>query len=223
MVSCPMRSSHRDGYHAVLAAAQAMAPAGLSAGTSGNVSARLDDGLIVITPTALPYDQMAEDDLVLLTPDGEQLASHRQPSSEVALHLACYRAFDEIGSVLHSHPPYATMFACARQPVPAVIDEAVIFLGGGIPVAGYAMSGTAAVGTNAVRVLGDNGSALLASHGMVTVAAGPSAAVHQAGVAEHCARVAWGVRALGGHARLPDDSIDSLGASYRAARRDRLR
>ncbi len=208
---------------AVLAAARGMLQHGLTSGTSGNVSARLPGGRIVITPSALPYDQMTAADLVLLDDTGEPVPSGagpaRAPSSERHLHLACYRAFGEIGAVLHSHPPYASMFAAARQPVPPVIDEAVLFIGGEIPVTEYAVSGSPEVGSNAVRVLADRGSALLASHGLVTVATGPAQALHGAVVAEHCARVAWGARALGGHAALPAAALGEMGEFYRRARR----
>ena len=207
---------------AVLAAARGMLDRGLTSGTSGNVSARLAGGQILITPSALPYDQMAAADLVLLDAGGQPVPPRggpaRTPSSELHLHLACYRAFAEIGAVLHSHPPFASMFAAARQPVPPVIDEAVLFIGGGIPVAEYAVSGSAQVGENAVRVLADRGSALLASHGLVTIAARPGQALHGAVVAEHCAMVAWGTRALGGAAELPADALREMGAFYRRAR-----
>ncbi len=205
-------------HAAVLAAAKRMFEIGLTVGTSGNISARLDNGNIVITPSSVPYDEMVIDDLVLLSPDGEQLAGTRSPSSEKLLHLACYQEFSEVGAVLHSHPSYATMFACARQPVPAVIDEALLFVGGDVRVADYAMSGSAEVGSNAVRVLGDVGSALLASHGLVTVAASPAKALHQAGVVEHCAHIAWGARALGGHVPLPDRTTSDFAAVYRFTR-----
>jgi len=213
-----VRTSHQAAYAAVLAAARGMIEIGLSAGTSGNVSARLDDGHIVITPTSVPYDEMAIADLVLLTPDGEQVAGSRAPSSEKLLHLACYRAFSEVGSVLHCHPGYATMFACARQPVPPVIDEAVLFVGGEVAVAEYAMSGTAEVGANAVPALEKVGSALLANHGLVTVAESPAKALHQAGVVEHCAHVAWGVRSLGGHVPIPDRTLRGFAEVYRRSR-----
>ncbi len=120
--------------------------------------------------------------------------------------------------MLHSHAPFASMFAAARQPVPAVIDEAVLFIGGEIPVTDYAVSGSPEVGTNAVRVLADRGSALLASHGLVTIAATPAQALHDAVVAEHCARVAWGARQLGGHAPLPPAALREMAAFYRRAR-----
>jgi len=195
-----------------------MLESGLTSGTSGNASARIDDGHIVITPSSVAYQEMTADDLVVLDLDGEQLDGQRPPSSEKLLHLACYRAFPEVGAVLHSHPRYATMFACARQPVPPVIDEAVVSVGGEVPVADYAMSGSAEVGSNAVAVLGQVGSALLASHGLVTVAASPGKALHQAGIVEHCAHVAWGTQVLGGHAPLPVRTVRDLGSVYRYLR-----
>lgn len=207
---------------AVLAAAQGMLSHGLSSGTSGNVSARLGDGRIVITPSQLPYPELGLADLVVITLDGQlagPAAPGRVPSSESQLHCACYQAFPEIGAVLHSHPPFATMFAAARQPVPAVIDEAVLFLGGDIPVAGYAPSGSVRVGQHAVRVLADRASALLASHGLVSVAASPAQALHCAVVSEHCAQVAWGARALGGAAVLPASTVQAFGRAYQRARR----
>jgi L-fuculose-phosphate aldolase len=210
--------SQDEVFAAVLAAAKGMLETGITAGTSGNVSARLDDGHIVITPSSVPYPQMTTADLAVLDLEGKQVGGPAPPSSETQLHLACYRAFAEIGSVLHSHPQHATMFACARKPVPPVIDEAVVFVGGAVPVADYAMSGSAQVGANAVRVLRGVGSALLANHGLVTVAATPEKALHQAGVVEHCARVAWGVQALGGYVPLPERTLEELGEVYRYLR-----
>jgi len=206
---------------AVLAAARGMLDHGLTSGTSGNVSARLPGGHLVITPSGLPYQDMHTSDLVVITMaggPGGRAAGGRAPSSEWQLHTACYQAFPEIGAVLHSHPPHASMFAATRQPVPAVIDEGVIFNGGDIPVADYAISGSAQVGTNAVAVLADRGSALLASHGLVTVAASPAQALHHAVVAEHCAHVAWGARLMGGHVPLPTATLAAFGAAYQRTR-----
>ena len=218
--------AEKEARAAVLAAAQGMLEHRITSGTSGNVSARLDGGTIVITPSGLPYRDMDLADLVVITMAGEPVPGAASPqtrslapSSEYQLHTACYQAFPEIGAVLHSHPPYASMFAAARQPVPAVIDEAVIFLGGEIPVAPYAISGSAQVGANAVAMLADRASALLASHGLVTVAATPAQALQHAVVSEHCAQVAWGARALGGHVPLPPATLATFGAAYRRGRR----
>ena len=100
---------------AVLAAAKEMLRRGLTEGTAGNISARQEDGTIVVTPTSVDYDLMEVDDLVVIDPEGNilQAKEGRTPTSEKYLHLACLNAFDDIGSVVHSHPIHATMFAVA--------------------------------------------------------------------------------------------------------------
>ena len=125
---------------AVLDAAKDMLRRGLVEGTAGNISARNSDGNIVITPSSVDYADMALDDLVLVDPEGGVLRAKdgRHPSSEMKLHLACYQAFDDIGSVIHSHPVWATMFAIAHQPIPACIDEFAVYCGGDVRCAEYA-------------------------------------------------------------------------------------
>jgi L-fuculose-phosphate aldolase len=121
-------------HAAVLAAAKDMLRRRLVEGTAGNISARRADGNLVITPSSVDYADMTLDDLVVVDPDGEVLHAHegRFPSTEMKLHLACFRAYDDVGSVIHSHPVWATMFAVARQSIPACIDEFAIYCGGDI-------------------------------------------------------------------------------------------
>ena len=148
-----IREIRRNPEAAVLAAAKEMLRRGLVGGTAGNISARREDGNIVITPSSVDYGEMALDDLVLVDADGGVLhaTDERSPSTEMKLHLACYRAFDDIGSVIHSHPVWATMFAIADQPIPACIDEFAIYCGGDIRCSEYAASATPEVGNNAVK------------------------------------------------------------------------
>src|SRR3954469_18464249 len=96
---------------AVLETAKDMLRRGLVEGTAGNISARQEDGTIVITPSSVDYAAMELDDLVVIDADGKTRSAKegRSPSSEKLLHLACYEAFDDIGSVIHSHPIHATM------------------------------------------------------------------------------------------------------------------
>jgi L-fuculose-phosphate aldolase len=190
---------------AVLAAAKDMLRKGLVEGTAGNISARTDDGSIVITPSSVDYEAMQLEDLVVMDPAGEVLHAKpgRSPSSEKLLHLACYKAFDDVGSVIHSHPVYATMFAIAHQPIPACIDEFAIFVGGDVRVTEYGASGTQDVGDNAVEALQGRGAALLANHGMVAVGPKPSTVLHITALVERSAQIEWGARALGGSTPLP--------------------
>ena len=94
------------------------------------------------------------------------------------LHLACYRAFGDIGSVIHSHPVHATMFAIAHQAIPACIDEFAMYVGGDVRCTEYAPSGSAEVGDEAVKALDGRGAALIANHGLVAVGPDPAAALH---------------------------------------------
>lgn len=201
----------------VLAAARAMLDLGLTSGTAGNVSGR-DGDRVVITPAAVPYGAMTAADLVELDLSGRVVAGDRAPSSERALHLAAYRAFPEIGGVVHAHPVHATMFACARRPIPAAVDEFAIYVGGAVPCAAYAPSGTGDLAANAVAHLREVGAVLLASHGLVAVGRSPEDALHVAAVVERGAHAVWGATALGGAVPVPAEANAALAAAYRRGR-----
>jgi L-fuculose-phosphate aldolase len=192
---------------AVLAAAKDMLCRGLVEGTAGNISARREDGNLVITPSSVDYSEMTLEDLVLVDPDGGvlQAADGRSPSTEMKLHLACYKAFDDIGSVIHSHPVWATMFAIAHQSIPACIDEFAIYCGGDIRCTEYAASGTPEVGQNAVKALEGRAAALIANHGLVAVGPRPDRVLHVTALVERTAQIVWGARALGGPVPIPED------------------
>ncbi|KMV23794.1 fuculose phosphate aldolase [Mycobacterium heckeshornense] len=192
---------------AVLAAAKDMLRRGLVEGTAGNISARREDGNLVITPSSVDYAEMTLDDLVVVDPDGGvlQAADGRSPSTEMKLHLACYKAFDDIGSVIHSHPVWATMFAIAHQSIPACIDEFAVYCGGDIRCTEYAASGTPEVGQNAVKALEGRAAALIANHGLVAVGPRPDRVLHVTALVERTAQIVWGARALGGPVPIPED------------------
>lgn len=201
---------------AVLDAAKDMLRRGLVEGTAGNISARREDGNIVITPSSVDYADMVLDDLVLVDSEGAVLTAKdgRSPSTEMSLHLACYRAFDDIGSVIHSHPVWATMFAVARQSIPACVDEFAVYCGGEIRCAEYAASGSPDVGDNAVKALQDRAAALIANHGLVAVGPRPDKVLHVTALVERTAQIAWGARALGGPVPIPDEVNKNFAAVY---------
>jgi L-fuculose-phosphate aldolase len=201
---------------AVLAAAKDMLRRALVEGTAGNISARRQDGNVVITPSSVDYADMELDDLVLVDPAGNVLAAKegRGPSTEMRLHLACYQAFDDIGSVIHSHPVWATMFAIAHQPIPACIDEFAVYCGGDVLCTEYAASGTPDVGTNAVKALQGRAAALIANHGLVAVGPRPDKVLHVTALVERTAQIVWGARALGGPVPIPDEVNRNFAGVY---------
>jgi L-fuculose-phosphate aldolase len=195
-----------DAPAKVLEAAKEMLHKGLTEGTAGNISARQEDGTFVITPSSVDYETMTLDDLVVIDGDGNTVSSKdgRSASSEKLLHLACYKAYDDVGSVIHSHPVHATMFAVAHLNIPACIDEFSIYVGGDVRVTEYAASGTPGVGDNAVVALKDRGAALIANHGLVAVGPRPDKALHITALVERNAQIILGARQLGPLFELPE-------------------
>jgi L-fuculose-phosphate aldolase len=201
---------------AVLDAAKEMLRRGLVEGTAGNISARRADGSIVITPSSVDYRDMELDDLVVVDPEGAVLhaADGRSPSSEMQLHLACYQSFDDVGSVIHSHPVWATMFAIAHESIPACIDEFAVYCGGDVRCTDYAASGTPDVGANAVKALEGRAAALIANHGLVAVGPRPDKVLHVTALVERTAQIVWGARALGGPVPIPEEVNRNFAAVY---------
>ena len=145
---------------------------------------------------------------------GEHVEGSGQPSTEKAMHLACYNAFPEVGGVVHCHPLHGSMFAVARKPIPACIEEVIVYVGGDIPVADYATTGTDELAEEVVRHLGDRGAVLMANHGLLCVGKSPEDALHTAIVVEHTAQIVWGAEQMGGVVPLPDDVRENFTNIY---------
>ncbi|MEE7457945.1 class II aldolase [Methylorubrum populi] len=145
---------------------------GLSQGTSGNISVRVDGGFLV-TPSGIPAEDLAQDDLVAMDFDG-RYDHPLAPSSEWRFHRDILAARPEIGAVVHAHPPYATGFAICGREIPAV--HYMIAMAGGptIRCAPYAPYGTQRLSDLALAALDGRSACLLANHGMI--ATGPTLA-----------------------------------------------
>lgn len=202
-----------DVAESVVATARRMAAERLVVGTAGNVSGRQADGTVCITPSSTPYDEVTVDNLAVVDLDGAVVAGGK-PSTEKAMHLACYRAFDEVGGVVHCHPLHASMFAVARRTIPAVIEEVIVYVGGDVPVAEYRTTGTDDLAAEVVRHLGDRGAVLMANHGLLCVGKSPDDALHTAVVVEHTAHIVWGAAALGNVEPLPAKVAADFGGIY---------
>jgi L-fuculose-phosphate aldolase len=173
--------------------------------TSGNVSRRVEEG-VLITPSNMPYKEIQPSDVVLLDLDGKVLDGGRAASVEHKVHLACYRFREEINGVIHSHPQMATAFAAARISLPSFLDEFGAFVGEEVRVADYAMSGTPDIAENVVKALGEDSNAVfLASHGLVTVGRTLFDAMRVARMVERAATTYLWTQILGGAAELPEE------------------
>jgi L-fuculose-phosphate aldolase len=203
----------------VLDAAKGMLAKGLVAGTAGNVSGRIGEGAICLTPSSVAYETMTLADLVVTDLDGNVIEGLRGPTREKALHLACYRRHPELGGVIHAHAAHATMFALVRRPIPAIIEEVVLYIGGDIPVCDYKPSGSDELGDEVASRLADRSAVILANHGIVTVAKNPEKALHNAELVERTAMIVWGARALGSRLHeLPESTNKDMSEIYKLFR-----
>ncbi len=199
----------------ILATAKAMLAQGLVEGTSGNISGRLANGTVCLTPSSVHYDTMTLDDLVICDLAGNVVAGTRSPTTEKDLHLRTLARYPELGAVIHTHAVYATMFALAHEPIPAVIEEVVVYVGGDVPCCDYKGTGSRELGEEVAAKLVDRGAALLANHGLVTCGPTPQKALHNAALVERTAQIIWGARAMGATIHpLPDKVNTDMAAVY---------
>jgi L-fuculose-phosphate aldolase len=191
-------------------------------GTAGNLGARLPDGNAVLTPSSLDYTQMTLDDLVVCDLDGNVLEGTRGPTSEKALHLAALRQHDNIGATMHCHAKYATMFALTRTPIPAVIEEFDVFVGGDVDVADYKTTGTEELADEVASRVTEKAAVLMANHGLFAVGRNPKDVLHIASLVERTAEIVWGARALGTVVPLPEEVGKTFSGYYRYGRTGKM-
>jgi len=199
-------------------AVQRIVAAGLVAGASGNVSRRIrtpDGDLIAITASRVPYHRFTHDDVVVVDFEIEPVEGDGMPSSESLLHAAIYRARPDVAAVIHTHSVYASAFAVAGEPIPAILDEQVITLGGGIEVAEYGASASEELADNAVSALGDRAAALLLHHGAVGVGEHLEEACAVVELVERVAQIRALTKALGSPRELSSEIVADEHRVYR--------
>jgi L-fuculose-phosphate aldolase len=141
---------------------------GFAAANDGNISYRLNDREVLCTPTMVSKGYIKPADLCKVDYEGKQLAGTRKRSSEILLHLAVYKNRPDVKAVVHCHPPHATAFAVAQQPIPqCVLPEVEVFLGE-VPTAIYETPGTQKFADTIVPHLKASNTIILANHGTVT-------------------------------------------------------
>ena len=143
---------------------------GINQGTSGNISLRHGDGML-ITPTSTPYEAMKPEQIVYMHLDGNHDPAQR-PSSEWRFHRDILKARPEVQAIVHTHPPYSTMLAIMGMEIPPVHYMVAVAGGDTIRCAPYATFGTQELSEHAVRALEGRLACLLEHHGMIAV--GPS-------------------------------------------------
>jgi L-fuculose-phosphate aldolase len=193
---------------------------GLIAGREGNVSARLDNGRLLVTPAGFAKGMLAPNDIAVVTNAGETVGDAR-PSTELGMHLRIYAHRPDVRAVVHAHPPHATAFAAAGRDFMTPVFPELVAVTGPVPLVPYGRTGEAALGDAIEPFLTDHDVFLLANHG--ATATGDSLAEAHARMEslEQGARILTIATGLGQPA-LPPGEGDYLLAAWRRARLARL-
>lgn len=183
---------------------------GLLAGTDGNISVRLDDDRIMITPAGLAKGRMLADDMVVVDINGKHLQGRHSASSESAMHLFVYRNRPEVKACVHAHPPCATAFAVAGIALAEdILPEVVLFIGG-VPLTDYAPPGTEAVPRSLEPHIESNNAFLLRNHGLLTIGRTLDEAYNRHEMVEHFAKIVTLARQLGNVDSIPSEDFVRL-------------
>jgi L-fuculose-phosphate aldolase len=141
---------------------------GFAAGNDGNITYRLGKNKVLCTPTLISKGSLTPADLCVVDMQGKQISGKRKPSSEIRLHLTILRERPDVNSVVHCHPPHATAFAVAREPIPqAVLPEIEVFLGE-VPITPYKTPGTQEFADTVLPFVKHSTVMILANHGTVS-------------------------------------------------------
>ena len=195
---------------AILEAGRKIYQRGLVAANDGNLSVRVGENALWVTPTGVSKGAMTEEMLVKLDLDGNVLEGTRKPSSETKMHLRIYREDPLIRAVVHAHPPIATAFAAAGIPLDRpVLQEAVVQLGT-VPVAPFALPGSQGVADSVAPYCRQYRALLLEYHGAVTWGDSMEQAHYRLECLEQLATVTLHLRILGCGRQMPDALVREL-------------
>jgi L-fuculose-phosphate aldolase len=183
---------------------------GYTASNDGNISVRLGDGRLLMTPTGVCKGFMTPDMMCITDMAGRKLSGERGPSSEMLMHLEVYNQRPDAQAVVHAHPPTATGFAVAGIPLTRAVLAEVVTTLGSIPIAEYATPSTMELPEAVRKFVKAHDGMLLANHGALTLGADLFSAYYKMETVEHFAKISLVARTLGGERLLAQHEVDRL-------------
>lgn len=190
----------------------------MSPATSGNISARFGEN-ILITASGTCLADLCDEDIVLIDQNSNVLNGSKKPSSEKNLHKAIYEIRPDINAIIHCHSPYASAFAVSHIPLSKPIISENVFYFGEIPVAEYALPGSDKLVENTAKYFAKHDAVLLANHGIVIGAGDLKNAYYLMETAETYAQIYINSIVLGGAKELSPKDIDEIYAMKKAVAR----
>jgi L-fuculose-phosphate aldolase len=190
---------------------------GYTASNDGNISVRLDEHRLMMTPTSVCKGFMSAEMMCITDLDGQKIAGDRNPSSEMKMHLEVYRQRPDVRAVVHAHPPIATGFAVAGIPLDRAVLAEVVTTLGSVPIAEYATPSTIELPESVRKYVKAHDGILLANHGALTLGPDVFAAYYKMETIEHFAKISLVARMLGGERLLSREEVvrlEKLRGSY---------
>ncbi|MBQ8691241.1 MAG: class II aldolase/adducin family protein [Phascolarctobacterium sp.] len=186
----------------------------LVAGSWGNISVKIADGVYAVTPSGRGYANQKPEDIVIVDDACKTLDCELTPSSESKLHTAIYNACPEAKAIIHTHSIYASALAAMRKPVPAIIEDIVQIIGGRVECAEYALPGTQELADNAVKAMNGRKGVLLANHGAVCWGKDLADALMVCEILEKAAQIAIICQSCGGAVELSNEDAEIMHSFY---------
>lgn len=183
---------------------------GYTASNDGNISVRLDDSRLLMTPKSVCKGFMDPAMMCITDLEGRKLAGDRDPSSEMLMHLEVYRQRPDAKAVVHAHPPIATAFAVAGIPLDRAVLAEVVTTLGSVPIADYATPSTKELPEAVRKYVKAHDGMLLANHGALTLGGDLYSAYYKMETIEHFAKISFIARTLGGERLLSREEVERL-------------
>ena len=204
----------QSAREAIVAMGKELIERKLVAGSWGNISVKIADGVYAVTPSGRGYANQEPKDIVIIDNACSTLDGELTPSSESKLHTAIYSACPEAKAIIHTHSIYASALAAMRKPVPAIIEDIVQIIGGRVNCAEYALPGTQELADNAVAALNGRKAVLLANHGAVCWGKSLEDALIVSEILEKAAQIAIICQSCGGAVELSSEDAEVMHSFY---------
>ncbi len=183
---------------------------GLAAANDGNISYRTGENEVVCTPTLITKGFMKPDDLCVVDMEGKQISGSRKRTSEIQLHLAIMKARPEMKAVVHCHPPHATAFGIAREPIPQCVLSEVEVLLGDVPITKYAIPGSQEFADSVLPFVHKANVIILANHGTVSFDDSVEKAYWSTEILDTYCRILMLARGLGRVTYFTEPEVEAL-------------